>query len=214
MLDTSKIYSTKRYGKLKVINYIKASEVVVEFINTGYITTTQTNNILIGSVKDKRHPSIYGVGFVGGDGYYPSINRVNTKAYTAWSCMLRRCYSSEYQLTHPTYTNCSVCDAWHDFQNFAHWFYLNCIDGYHLDKDIKQNGVKNKIYSPSTCLFVPQKSNNIKAAAKTHKFKSPVGEIIYIYNLAEFCRNNSLGISGMSQVILGNQNHHKGWTKA
>ena len=75
--------------------------------------------------------------------------------------MLERCYYEIVQSKQPTYKGCSVCDEWHNFQNFAKWFdenYYQCgNEKTHLDKDILFK--KNKIYSPDTCIFVPQKIN-------------------------------------------------------
>ncbi|ALY07069.1 hypothetical protein VmeM32_00078 [Vibrio phage vB_VmeM-32] len=76
--------------------------------------------------------------------------------------MLGRCYDSKIQEKQPTYIDCSVCDEWHYFQNFATWYYDNypkdgISEKYQLDKDLKVNG--NKIYSPETCLFVSHAVN-------------------------------------------------------
>ena len=112
----------------------------------------------------------------------------------------------------PTYIGCTVCIEWNNFQNFAGWFNENYIEGYDLDKDIKVNG--NKVYSPVTCLIVTPKENTIKARAKSYRLTSPEGDIIDIYNMAEFCRDNSLCKANMSAVHRGCINQHKGWTKA
>lgn len=45
------------------------------------------------------------------------------------------------------------------------------------------------------------------------KFISPTGETVSVNNLAEFCRNNKLTHSAMSQVLSGKRPHHKQWRK-
>lgn len=72
--------------------------------------------------------------------------------YSTWRSMLKRCYSSKYHKTHPTYTGCSVVEEWKSTSNFREW--MSCQDwkGLQLDKDILTKG--NNIYSPDTCVFV------------------------------------------------------------
>lgn len=78
---------------------------------------------------------------------------------------------------HPTYTDCEVCDEWLNFQNFAKWYDENFyeVDGerMHLDKDILVKG--NKIYSPETCIFVPQKINVLFTKCDKSRGESVIG---------------------------------------
>ena len=37
-------YSTRNHGKVKVVEYRSATDVIVQFENTGYVTTTSTGN--------------------------------------------------------------------------------------------------------------------------------------------------------------------------
>ena len=97
-----------------------------------------------------------GVGFIGEGIYSPQDNA--KKAYKVWFSMLTRCYSNKYQKQKPTYIGCSVCEEWHNFQNFAKWFYDNYVEGFQLDKDILKPN--NKIYSKETCVFVPCEINS------------------------------------------------------
>jgi hypothetical protein len=75
--------------------------------------------------------------------------------------MIRRCYDKKYQVKYPTYKDCKVCDEWLNYQNFAKWFDENYYqiddETMHIDKDILVKG--NKVYSPETCVFVPQDIN-------------------------------------------------------
>lgn len=210
MIDVSKVYKSKSCGDFMITKYISCSLVKVRFLSTGYETTTQSSNIRSGSVKDRFHPTVFGVGFLGRGKNKASNKGVTTKAYRVWQSMLGRCYDRSIQLKHPTYTECSVCDEWHNFQTFADWFCENSVIDFHLDKDIKNKG--NKIYSPSNCMFVTRKENNIKARAKNYSFKSPYGLHIKVYNLSEFCKINNLHCSNMVQVSNGNRVSHKGWT--
>lgn len=211
MLDTSKIYTSNNYGDFRVIKYLNAANVTVEFIKTGFTSTIRASDIIKGRAKDKLLPSVYGVGYIGDGNHKVSINRKVTKAYQVWSGMLERCYCPKSHLKNPTYEKCDVHPDWHDFQRFALWFELNYIDGYHIDKDIKING--NKTYSCSACTFVSQAENTIKASAKNYEFINPQGVAVSIYNLKEFCRGTELIDSEMGAVHLMKSRSHKGWVK-
>ena len=50
--------------------------------------------------------------------------------------------------------------------------------------------------------------------AKKYNLKSPEGEVIEIFNMAKFCRENNLSKSHMYSVARGDRKQHKGWTKA
>ena len=208
MLDTSKIYSSNNYGDFKIVNYINANHVEIDFIATGFKAITEAGNIRRGEVKDRLHPNVCGVGFIG-EGEYGR----NSKPYKTWRGVLERCYCPKYQKKRPTYIGVTVCNDWHNFQNFAKWFEDNYIEGFHIDKDIKQRGVKNKVYGPNTCKFVSQKDNNIEASAKNYRMRDPSGVVHVIYNLSEFARKNGLSKECLYAVNSRKSKHHKGWTK-
>lgn len=81
-------------------------------------------------------------------------NKKMDKSYITWRGMIVRCYDEKYRAKYPSYKGCSVCNEWLLYSNFKKWFDENYIEGNVLDKDLSQHGVKNKIYSPSTCNFV------------------------------------------------------------
>lgn len=104
---------------------------------------------------------VCGVGIYEKGKYLATTNCKMTKEYDTWKHMLHRCYSEKYHIDYPTYIECTVCDEWLIFQNFARWFNTaHPSDGgkYELDKDLKNPG--NKIYSPENCLFVHHNVNN------------------------------------------------------
>lgn len=104
---------------------------------------------------------IYGIGYNSRGEYKVKSNGKNTISYVVWSEMIRRCYSAKQLLKRPSYAHCDVDERFHDFQDFADWYYSHPYSdiGYQLDKDILVPG--NKIYSPDTCCFVPMQINVI-----------------------------------------------------
>lgn len=99
--------------------------------------------------------------------------KVVSLSYKTWKSMIERCYSVGYQKRFPTYVECFVCDEWLYFSNFDSWYKDNFIEGYDLDKDLKVKG--NKVYSPSTCIFIPQSVNKLFNECKSVRGKFPTG---------------------------------------
>lgn len=77
--------------------------------------------------------------------------------YRTWRSMLNRCYSNNYKSKRPSYIGCSVAEEWLKFSIFKEWMKSQSWEGNNLDKDLLIKG--NKIYSPSTCIFVSPQIN-------------------------------------------------------
>ena len=207
--NPEKTYQSRNFGDFRVIDYLDSLHVKIKFIETEFVTITRAWCIKNGEIKDKLKPNVYGKGFVGAGIYKTKINGKEVRAYKIWQSMHQRCYDHKLHDKYPTYIGCFVCEEWHDFQIFSEWFELNYKDGLHLDKDIKVKG--NKVYSPSTCLFVSHAENVVAASAKHYTFLSPLGELTKTYNLSEFCRKHNLQASKMAAVNLGKRKSHKKW---
>lgn len=214
MLDLNKIYKSNNYGNFKIHKYIKSYHVIIEFIDTGFRCKVESSDIRKGNVRDYLRPHVFGFGFYGVGKYKSNINKQTTKAYQDWYNMLMRCYCPKELKRKSSYKNTTVCDSWHNFQNFAKWHEENYKFGLHLDKDIKQVGVINKVYSPETCIFVTQSENAAFAQAKYYKMKNPNGDVVHIYDMKKFCADKDLSNKGMSAVWTGKKKRYKGWTKA
>lgn len=205
------IHETNSNGNLEIVEYKSQKSVLVEFTDTKCRIHTYASQIRSGSVKDKMKPSVHGVGYFGEGKYIASKSGSRTSQYGTWVNMISRCYSGRF----PTYDDCSVHPDWHDFQVFAKWYDENHPnDGcdYDLDKDIKVHG--NRVYSADTCLFVTPFENMASVRSRFGVFISPDGEVVNVYNFAEFGRDNNLDPSGLSRVQHGKLNHHRGWRKA
>ena len=154
-----KVCKSKSSGDFKIVKYNNKTNVVIQFLKTGYETTVQLTNIRNGYVKDPCLPSVYGVGILGAK-YLASINGVQTKEYKLWNSMLVRCYSNAYKKKRPTYEGCEVSDNFKSYEYFYEWCHKQIgfgNEGWHLDKDLLVKG--NKVYSESTCVFIPSEIN-------------------------------------------------------
>ena len=138
---------------------------------------TTYDNFKKGLIKCPYERRYYEVGYLGEGEYKVSENGKHTKCYKTWHSMLQRCYDKKYHEKQPTYIDCKVCEEWHNFQNFARWFYNNYYEIYgermNLDKDILCKG--NKVYSRDTCIFVPQRINNLFVKCDKTRGKNPIG---------------------------------------
>ena len=160
-----KVCKSKSSGDFKILKYNDAYNVEIQFINTGFETVVELGNIRNGGVKDSYSPSVYGVGILGTK--YPSkINGVITKEYVLWKNMLKRCYSDKYQNKYPTYEGCEVSENFKYYEYFYEWCHKQIgfgVDGngnsFQLDKDLLIKG--NRVYSESTCIFIPAEINSL-----------------------------------------------------
>ena len=160
-----KVCKSKSSGDFKILKYNDSANVEIQFLNTGFEATVELVQVKRGNVKDPHVPSVYGVGVIGTK--YPSkVNGRNTKEYDLWYSMLRRCYSDKYQKKQPTYKGCGVSDNFKSYEYFYDWCHKQIgfdNDGngnpFQLDKDLLITG--NKVYSETTCVFLPQEINQV-----------------------------------------------------
>ena len=170
-----KVFKSLNSGDFKIVKYNDTANVEIQFLNTGYETSVRLHNIRNGYVKDRHSPSVYGVGVLGTK--YPSkVNGVITKEYVLWCHMLERCYSDSFKKKRPTYEGCEVSDNFKSYEYFYEWCHKQIgfgNQGWHLDKDLLIKG--NKVYSESTCVFIPQEINKILVKCVASRGKHPIG---------------------------------------
>lgn len=140
----------------------------------------------------------YGVGYNSEGKHKARENGKRTKSYQTWQDMIRRCYDPKMLKESPTYVGCSVDERFHDFQDFADWFYDNPYSnlGYHLDKDLLFPN--NKIYSPETCCFVPQELNSLLTDRRSARGDLPQG---VDFNKASGRFRARVGNNGKSKLL-------------
>ena len=169
-----KVCKSKSSGDFKILKY-NSKNVEIQFVNTGFETTVQLVQVKSGKVKDRYLPSVYSVGILGSK--YPSkVNGRNTKEYDLWYSMLRRCYSDNSKKKHPTYEGCEVSDNFKSYEYFYEWCQSQIgfgNKGWHLDKDLLIKG--NKVYSESTCVFLPSEINTVLVKHTPSRGKHPIG---------------------------------------
>jgi hypothetical protein len=122
-----------------------------------------------------------------------------TRAGVLWTNFTQRCKDGgSLQKAVPAYKGSK--NGFKDFQEFAEWCqhqvgYLEKDDRGHywqLDKDILVKN--NKVYSPSTCVFVPKSLNCLLEKRANHRGAYPIGVTL---------SGNSCFASRIYRTILG-----------
>lgn len=170
--------NTNKFGSsMEVYAYNNCDDVWIKFLENGNLIHTDYSAFLSGSVRNVYDRTVFGVGYLGEGKYKASEKTKNTVTYSVWKDILKRCYSEKNQEKQPTYIGCSIVENWHNFQSFAAWYEENYyeVDGLKsaLDKDILIKG--NKVYSPETCVFVPQRINQLFVKNDISRGKLPLG---------------------------------------
>lgn len=175
-IKIGKIYNSKNCGKFKVISKgeFKGAKPYynIKFLQTGYETSTRYDTIKTGQVYDPYYPTVYNIGYIG----EAKDNNIDLSMRGRWERLLDRCYnvSSPYYHVYGG-AGITVCERWLCYTNFVEDCkqlpgYEDMINNphikYHLDKDILQQGipVNQKVYSPTTCMFVPASENSYQVA--------------------------------------------------
>lgn len=170
-----KVCKSKSSGDFKIVKYNNARDVQIQFLNTGYETVAKLNYIKSGYIKDPYVQSVYAIGIIGTK-YPVSEGGKDTKEYTLWKNMLQRCYSEVYKKQRPTYEGCEVSDNFKCYEYFYEWCHSQIgfdNEGWHLDKDLLIKG--NKVYSETTCVFLPQEINNVLTKSASSRGEHLIG---------------------------------------
>lgn len=171
----------KQGTMMKIIRYGSHEDIDIEFLDDfHYIKEHQVySNFKSGGVKNPYDKTICDVGYIGVGKYKTGTETKHTEEYQNWTCMTRRCYDEKLKERYSAYYgDCIVCNEWHNFQIFSEWWNNNIYrvgtERMHLDKDILFDG--NRLYSPDTCLIVPQRIN-MMFLKKPNKYNLPNGII-------------------------------------
>jgi len=176
-IEAGDVFSTNEGCTALVLEYRKYSEVLIEYQDEHkYQCTVRADHLRSGGIKNPYFKAVLGIGYYGVGKHKAWCNGKHTRAYVKWRNMLTRVYNPKELIKHPIYKNSSVVEDWHNFQNFAEWFYqqpnheIACHD---LDKDLLIPG--NKVYRPEACSFVPQQINKLFVYSLERKGDLPVG---------------------------------------
>ena len=162
-----------------------------------YIIQVKICHLKKGNIKNSYHKSVCNIGCKGEDPIIPTTkNNIKTICYVMWLNMIHRCYN-ENSTQYKWYgeKEVIVCEEWLCYAVFAEWFKNNYIEGYVLDKDIKQENIDNKIYSPNTCIFI-NKIENIIDGVNRRDNSYMTGENHHMYKNIKIYETTSITRTG------------------
>ena len=171
--DPNKIYiNHKGNSRYQILEFVEGKHrpVRVRFIDTGAEGIFRLEHALVGAIRDPSIPPIFGVAQYGNT-IDPNLHNIVRRWYTVWYSMINRCYNPKHK-EYKSYggKGVTVCDRWLTFENFLDDIpellnFENAIRdpyNYQLDKDLLQCELPSgeKVYSPSTCVFLSTKDNH------------------------------------------------------
>ena len=169
------ICNSINFGKFEIISYEHSKGFDIRFLDTGHVKNVKLGEVRSGKIADKFKPSVYGIGILG-DKYKASYNNVVAKEYRLWRGMLNRCYSKKTHKLRPRYADCFTSPNFNSYTYFYEWRNKQVgfnVDGFELDKDLL---IKyNKIYSETTCVFLPKEINIVLEKSQRRRGNHPIG---------------------------------------
>lgn len=133
--------------------------------------------------------------------------------YATWTGMLRRAYCPRYKMEHPTYEIVEVCEDWLFFTRFKSWMVTQIWEDLQLDKDILFPA--NKVYSPETCVFIPQQINKALTGTSKSRSDTPFG-VNHDHQTDGYQAWGPSGVSGKRKFLgrfVCKMQAHKAWQK-
>lgn len=144
-----------------------------------------------GNFWNPYHKSYYGVGYIGAGKYRSSINNEMQRSFIVWQGILQRCYGdipkARSNNSQDTFT---VCDEWHNYQNFADWYVSHVFDISDFDVSVSVMKSGNKHYCPEYCELLPPSVISLFSYPKKTRGAYPVG--------VHFLKKSSLYIARLS----------------
>ena len=191
------VFTTNQGGDIQVIFYKNAKRIRVKFLDEhGYEKDCASGEIHSGEIKNPYRISFFGVAYLGAGKFKTRNRKKSTNAYSVWRAMLARCYGDN-----KSYQGVYVCSQWLSFQNFAEWYYSQEDDnGYHLDKDLLSKD--SKVYSPKTCILLPQIINNALVKYRGDNYKPEARGSRYYARICTRSRSIRIGSFASEQDAI------------
>lgn len=136
-LSPGDVLESRNFGPYVVVSDNGPHDVVVRF-PSGYEVQTTRTSARSGSIKDRFARTVSGVGYSGG-----TKHKAGKRAYLCWREMLRNCYVRNDPRT--------VCDEWHNYQEFAEWYYSHGVDE---EQNYRVDMQAGSVFAPGKCKLV------------------------------------------------------------
>lgn len=175
-----------------ITEVVHATDIKIRFDPPTECTVkTSAHCLRSGVVGNPMEPTIAGIGCIGQGKYHSGSHK---KLFEKWYSIFRRIYLEAYKPSNRSYHNATICDEWHNFQNFAEWMDAQGADpSWHLDKDLLVKG--NTVYSPSTCIFLPAEINMFFTKRKMLRGPNPIGVSMCKKSCKYYCQWTKGGVA-------------------
>lgn len=165
-------------NKMVIMRYENLNNIDVYFPEYDWIFKhAKYQNFKNRSIRCPYERRYFNIGYLGEGDAIVSTKGKHSKQFILWRDMMGRCYNNRHKKRQPTYINCETCKEWHNYNTFYEWYEENYYETQGervaLDKDILYKG--NKLYSPETCVFVPQSINNLFLKRDAARGEYPIG---------------------------------------
>ena len=147
--------------EVEIIRYKNNTDIDVLVLSTGeVIQHRRYGDFKRGKIRPSNVKTIHGWGIIdckAVDEYGKTL-----KSFDTWRSMIQRTKDLKFKEKNKAYKDADCCDEWQYYSNFKKWYDeswydVNTGDRMCLDKDILTKG--NKLYSPETCIIVPEPIN-------------------------------------------------------
>ena len=169
-------FSNKHNEWFTVLEYVDCNNVKILFDMDKTPRVVKSKDIIRSCLRAKNAVTIAGVACLG-EGPYEAADSSGKpyKPYELFRHMLDRCYTEAYRQKNMNYADCSVLPIWHNYQNFAAWYYEQpgrSVVNFQLDKDL----TGSRVYGPEFCYFIPKVINStIRTVAEKKNVDLPRG---------------------------------------
>jgi hypothetical protein len=176
MIKIGDKFSTNQGYEVEVVQYINCYEIEIKFTEPVVHTRwCRSGDLRKGKVSNFMEKTYFDVGYIG-DGEYKISGSDKKQCGASWVHMLERCYDTRRKpVQYQSYEGCYTNEIWHNFQNYAEFYYTDKYrqEDWHLDKDIIVPN--NREYGPEFCAFVPQEINNLILTSKKSRGEYLIG---------------------------------------
>lgn len=164
-LDIGTIFNTTEGYRVQIVDRIKSEKssfdsIVCKFLD---VKNQDGSDVVVSRLASQVSKRIVPNPVISRNKYNGTglVNKYNSpderKIRDKWYSLLARLHDDEHYNK-----NVTITEEWMEFSNFYNWVIDQTgWECYSLDKDIKQFRCRNKIYSPDTCIFVPQAINTM-----------------------------------------------------
>lgn len=196
-------------GDFHIIKDDGRSNVLIQFVNTGYKTITTRELIKRGEIKDRYKRSVCGVGYLG-NSYSQDIvdffGEYHRRWISVWGSMMHRCYDIvDHDKTTKYYTDRDIFvdESFHSCENFLRWVMKNLRydKSYLAILNIDKDYYNSNCYSADSCTLLTPSENKCLTGNVWYEYD----DMLFISKTRLALYLKSKGYRGVTKFLLGKE---------